>query len=80
LLWTIPFLIFLYVIGFVSPWHFIPILPAACIAAARLREDLLNRIRNRKIRKVLPFILISGIAIFGLSNTTIRTVPGQTCE
>jgi hypothetical protein len=80
LLWTIPFLIFLYVIGFVSPWHFIPILPAACIAAARLREDLLNRIRNKKIRKVLPFIIISGIAIFGLSNITIRTVPGQTCE
>jgi tetratricopeptide (TPR) repeat protein/TM2 domain-containing membrane protein YozV len=71
LLWTIPFLIFLYVIGFVSQWHFIPILPAACIAAARLIEDLLNRIRNKKIRKVLPFIIISGIAIFGLSSTTI---------
>lgn len=71
LLWTIPFLIFLYVIGFVSQWHFIPILPVACIAAARLMEWLFYRIRNKKIRKVLPFIVVSGLAIFGLSSTTM---------
>jgi hypothetical protein len=69
LLWTIPFLIFLYVIGFVSQWHFIPILPVACIAAARLIEYLFHITGNKKIRKVLPFVVVSGIAIFGLSST-----------
>jgi dolichyl-phosphate-mannose-protein mannosyltransferase/tetratricopeptide repeat protein len=71
LLWAIPFLIFLYLIGFVSQWHFIPIIPAACIAAARLLEYLLNKIINKKkIHQVLvPFIIISGIAIFGLTST-----------
>jgi tetratricopeptide (TPR) repeat protein len=74
LLWTIPFLIFLYLIGFVSQWHFIPVIPAACIAAARLIDYLSNRIRNKKIEKViLPFIIISGIAIFGLTSTTVLT-------
>jgi len=71
LLWTIPFLIFLYVIGFVSQWHFIPILPVACIAAARLMEYLLHITRNKKIRNVLTFIVVSGIAIFGLSGTAV---------
>ena len=69
LLWTIPFLIFLYVIGFVSQWHFIPILPVACIAAARLIEYLFHITGNKKIRKVLPFVVVLGIAIFGLSST-----------
>jgi hypothetical protein len=72
LLWAIPFLMFLYLIGFVSQWHFIPIIPAACIAAARLIDYLSNRIRNKRIEKVLlPFIIISGIAIFGLTSTTM---------
>jgi tetratricopeptide (TPR) repeat protein len=73
LLWIIPFLIFLYLIGFVSQWHFIPIIPAACIAAARFINYLLNRIINKKKiqRVLLPFIIISGIVIFGLTSTTM---------
>ena len=73
LLWTIPFLIFLYLIGFVSQWHFIPIIPAACIAAARFINYLSNRIINKKKiqRVLLPFIIISGIVIFGLTSTTM---------
>ena len=73
LLWTIPFLIFLYLIGFVSQWHFIPIIPAACIAAARFINYLSNRIiSKKKIQRVLlPFIIISGIVIFGLTSTTM---------
>jgi hypothetical protein len=72
LLWTIPFLMFLYLIGFVSQWHFLPIIPAACIAAARLIIYLSNRIINKMVQKVLlSFIIISGIAIFGLASTTM---------
>jgi|SRR5919198_1402490 hypothetical protein len=63
LLWTIPFLIFLYLIGFVSQWHFIPITPAACIAAARLIEYISNRFQNKVAQKILPFIIVSGIAV-----------------
>src|SRR5918912_2054620 len=42
LLWVIPFMLFLYVIGFVSYWHLIPIFPVLSIAAAKMIVDLSN--------------------------------------
>lgn len=51
LLWFIPFLIFLYVIGFVSFWHFIPVLPASSIAAARMIDYLSNKIITKSHKK-----------------------------
>ncbi len=72
LLWVIPFLVFLYLIGFVSHWHLIPLIPPFCVAAARLIVDLSNRISNKKIvQQILPFAIILGVGIFGLVNTTI---------
>jgi hypothetical protein len=71
LLWIIPFLIFLYLIGFVSQWHFIPIIPSACIAAGRLIEYISNIVKNKMAQKILPFIIVSGIAVFGLTSTAI---------
>jgi Dolichyl-phosphate-mannose-protein mannosyltransferase/PsbP-like protein len=69
LLWAIPFLVFLYFIGFVSYWHVIPLIPALCIAAARLIVDLSNKINNKNVvQKTLPFAIISVIGIFGLVN------------
>jgi len=71
LLWAIPFLIFLYYIGYVSLFHLIPLLPVLCIAAARLIEYLPNKIKNKKIQRLLPFAAISGIAIFGLVSISM---------
>jgi 4-amino-4-deoxy-L-arabinose transferase-like glycosyltransferase len=72
LLWVIPFLVFLYLIGFVSYWHLIPLIPAFCVAAARLIVNLSNRISNKKIvQQILSFTIISAVGIFGLVNTTI---------
>ena len=72
LLWFIPLLVFLYLIGFVSLYHLIPLLPVFCIAAARFIEDLTRRITNKNAQQIfLQFIIISVIGIFGLSNTII---------
>jgi hypothetical protein len=74
LLWLIPFVIFLYVIGFVSFWHFTPLLPAACVAAARMIEFLSNKIssNNTRIRQIWsPYVIISGIGLFGLITSCI---------
>jgi 4-amino-4-deoxy-L-arabinose transferase-like glycosyltransferase len=72
LLWAIPFLVFLYLIGFVSYWHLIPLIPAFCVAAARIIVNLSNKINYKKIvQQILPFVTILGIGIFGLVNTTI---------
>jgi len=70
--WSIPFMIFLYLIGFVSSYHLIPLLPVFCIAGAILIEDISNKIRiEKKVQKMLlPFIIVSAIGIIGLFNTT----------
>jgi len=66
LLWAIPFLGFLYFIGFASEYHIIPLLPLLCISSARFIEGVSAMITHRKIGQVLPFFVISGIAIFAL--------------
>jgi heme/copper-type cytochrome/quinol oxidase subunit 4 len=76
MLWIIPFMVFLYAIGFVSYWHLIPIFPALSIAAAKMIVDLSNMgITNKKenkknIQHILPYLVISGIAIFGILSAT----------
>jgi hypothetical protein len=68
LLWVIPFLILLQVLGYVSYWFFIPILPAFCLGAAILIEGLLQKIRNKGFLRVSPFVIVSGIVVFSLVN------------
>ncbi len=78
LLWVIPFLIFLYFIGYVSSFHLMPLVPAFCIAASRFLVELPDKIRiiikkkyYYKIQQILPFAIISGIITFGLVSTTM---------
>lgn len=70
-LFSIPFLIFLYLIEFVSVWHLVPLLPSFSIAAAIIISDLLNIIASRRFKRQVGFIVISGIGIFGLVSTTM---------
>ena len=71
LLWIIPFLIFLSIIGFVQYFYLIPILPACCIAASIFIIHLLEKISKAKFKRILLFTITSGIIIFGLVNTTM---------
>ena len=71
---TISFLILLYLIGYVSSFHLIPIIPLLCIAAAVLIADISTRISNKRrtsIQKVLPIIIVTGIGAFGFISTSI---------
>ena len=73
LIWAIPFLIFLYFIGYVSTFHLIPILPVVCISTSNLIVEMPDRIKNnnKRIRELVPFVSVSLIVIFGLVNTTL---------
>jgi Dolichyl-phosphate-mannose-protein mannosyltransferase len=71
LLWVGPFLVFLYLVGLVRDFHLILIFPTFCIAAAKLILDLSNKVRTKKFQQVLPFVIISGIGIFGLVSTVM---------
>ena len=71
LLATVPFLIFISLIGFVQVFHWIPVFPAFCIAGGNLIVYLSGRINNKKLQRLLPFATIAAIGIFGLVSTTI---------
>ena len=70
-LWIVPFMIFVFLVGYVSYWHLIPLLPAFCIVAAKLIADLSSKITNKNIQKIAPYAIVSGIGLFGLLTTTM---------
>ena len=71
LLWAVPFLIFLFLMGFVSFFYLIPLMPLFSIAGARLIEDLVSRINNKRNRRIMTSTIILSIIIFGIINSTL---------
>jgi Dolichyl-phosphate-mannose-protein mannosyltransferase len=69
LLWSIPMLIFFY---FVHSQFFLvtPVLPAFCIASAKMIDGLSNIIRGKKIRYVISLSTLSVIGAIGLISIT----------
>jgi hypothetical protein len=69
-LWIIPYLIFLYFVGWVTHFHWILLFPALCIAGAILLHDTVKRIRSKhKLVRMLRLAIIPSFAIFGLVTT-----------
>jgi hypothetical protein len=78
LLWVLPFLAFLYYVGFVSYYHLIPLLPVFCIAAARMIDDLSTKIKFRETKKIiLQLIIISALGSFGLVLNAMLITAGD---
>jgi hypothetical protein len=77
LLWVVPFLIFLYLVGFVSFYRFAPIFPALSIAIAILIVDVSDRIRREIIVRMLPYAVIFVIGTFGLVSSTTLIVEND---
>lgn len=80
ILWVIPFVIFIYYVGWYQYFHLIPILPALSIATAILIVDLSNRINSRFIKSkhkilkkslLLPLFIIAGIGVFEILNANL---------
>ena len=71
LLWTIPIFVFLQAIGYVSSFHLILLLPPFCIAGAIMIEKIGNNIANVRLKKMLPYIRIAVIGIFGICSITM---------
>jgi 4-amino-4-deoxy-L-arabinose transferase-like glycosyltransferase len=68
LLWIFPYVIFLYAIGWVTHFHWIPVFPLLCIALGRLLEDL-KKIWTRKLGYILIYSTVSAILISGFYFT-----------
>ena len=71
LLWILPFVVFLQLIGYVSFFHFTPIFPAVCIGGARFIENLFKKFKGLKLfGRTLPFVIISAIGIYAIMSAT----------
>lgn len=75
ILWCLPFLIFLYLIGWVLLYHFVPVLPAFSIAAGKLLAGLANKIRIKSIGRITLTAIVTGILVFGLTTTMLSIIP-----
>jgi hypothetical protein len=71
LLWTLPYLIFLALIGWVVYFHWSILLPILCIALGMMVESLRERFAAHKFIGLLPYVMVSAVVIFGLVSFTI---------
>ncbi|HJU34299.1 MAG TPA: glycosyltransferase family 39 protein [Nitrososphaera sp.] len=77
LLWTLPFIAFLGLMGYTNFFYWIPILPALCIGSAKLIFDMMGKIPKIS-QKALSVVILSTIAVFGLTSTSLLIVTNVT--
>jgi hypothetical protein len=77
LLWSLPFIAFLAIMGYTNFFYWIPILPALCIGAAKLLFDMIEK--SKKItQRALTVAILSSIIVFGVTSTTLLIVTDVT--
>jgi len=70
LLWFVPFMAFLSLIGFKQYFHWIPIIPILCIGASIWLLDMPKNIKYLQSKTIHP-IIIGSILVFGFSSTIL---------
>jgi 4-amino-4-deoxy-L-arabinose transferase-like glycosyltransferase len=68
LIWFVPFVIFLYLIGYDQYFYWISVIPVMCIAVGVLIVKSFEKIRREKISQVGMVVVVLGISIFGMIN------------
>jgi hypothetical protein len=74
LIWSTPYILLMYLVGWATHFHWIFVLPIFCIAAALLlvrSSQYLLRINKNRIVGLVPYIAICAVSIFGLVCTMI---------
>jgi hypothetical protein len=71
LLWFIPFVVFLSVIGYKQYFHWMTIIPVMCIAAGILLESIRT---HAIIKKTMYASIVSIVLIFGFVSTTLLII------
>lgn len=71
IIWIMPFLTLLYLIGWVNHFHLILVIPILCISLAKLIYDLPYIVHIKKRNTIISISIITGIVLFGLISTFI---------
>ena len=69
IIWIIPYLTLLYLVGWVNHFHFILIIPILCISLAKMIHDLPNIVRIRRKETLVSSGIITAIVLFGIIST-----------
>ena len=81
LLWIVPFIIFFMTAGFLQYFYWIPILPVFCISASRITVYLIEMVsRNKNKKRLLQFIVYTGIGTFGLTSSTALIITNVSSQ
>jgi hypothetical protein len=71
LFWSLPYLFFLYLIGFTNIINLIGIQPVFCMAVSLFLVSVLIRIKKQKYRSALLVALMACIIVFGMTSNII---------
>ena len=74
LLWITPYVLTIYSVeGIIKYFHFIEIVPPLCLTAGMLIMAICNGLSRilRWSARVLPYFIITGIGLFGLTSTAL---------
>ena len=73
LVWAVPYIILMYVVGWATHFHWILVLPIFCISAASILFGSFRWLSKNKSAalRLLPYVAISALFIFALVSTTI---------
>jgi len=77
IIWISPYFALLYVVGWVTHFHLIMILPPFCMAIAKLIEGI-PRMLKLKRRSLVTTIVLAGLTIFGIVITTMLITTNVT--
>jgi 4-amino-4-deoxy-L-arabinose transferase-like glycosyltransferase len=69
--WAVPFVLFLSLIGYAQYFHWLPILPVFCIAAANLIYGVSQRLKKEQVRKGVLIIITLLVSAFGFASTML---------
>ncbi|HKQ22246.1 MAG TPA: glycosyltransferase family 39 protein, partial [Nitrososphaeraceae archaeon] len=68
-IWTLPYITFLYLVGWVNHFHFILILPILCISLAKIIYDLPSFVITERKATIISSGMIAAIVLFGIIST-----------
>jgi hypothetical protein len=71
IIWTVPYFLLLYLIGWVNHFHLIIIIPIWCISIAKIIYDLPFIIRIKRKETLISSAITAGIVLFGIISTSM---------
>jgi len=71
IIWTVPYITLLYLIGWVNHFHLILIIPILCISLAKMIYDLPSIVCIKRRNTMISSGIIAAIVLFGIISTSL---------